>query len=477
MQELLKATQSLQESLKRLQKLKLLIHQHIQAPQRLAATVSAMRAAAQQHVAHKIQDHATIAMQAFIVLRNQADALTAAATSRAFASVVQLACSEKEAAKQAVLSTNSAIYAQCMAYKLAKTTIRGHISRVGERQRAAKAIVDISMMSMNSYVALQQTFQDNIQLQVQTHQDFGRRECVCEHRSHIQASLAVSDFWYHQIQSLQQLQACAACIVSAKQAYQAHAMSARTISEKCEAAIAYSTSIGVTACSQCMKAAAVSTSAHNRVQSTFKKVNAVHITETSAACFQRRATSVKSGTSKAGNRATKKDPVMEMLAAAIQKRIVVPQQKTESTSQVAEWSSPQASNFCASSSHAPARTQRASMPPVIEAAMSDYDVGARRSSRPAVLQNQKYIQKVEDLDMEADDLGDRLQVIPAIARQRAARFAAPVASTLDEDTEFARPSTARITDTARSIAKAALKKSAPPDNDDESEEGTSTPAL
>lgn len=315
-QELLKAKENLQCSIKQLHQLQRLIIQHIRSPNRVAASVATMRGIVEQQRTASIKTSTLQAIQAFMVATSQRDVTTDATIRHSFEAAMRQACAKKHQQQYTVLRTNNDADTQCSTGLVAQRTMQS--CAIGDKsdQFTVRATVDACKRAMQIYSAVQQAFFSVIRAAVALQTDSGIKD---DHNNSYETVQSVARSTRHSLAS-KQLQL--------------------------------------------------------------------------------------------------KDEVMDMLAAAIQQRMHV----LGSDSQAAELMSTERPQKARSPARIqPMPLQRASR--VVSAdipELKDDPVDRRRPSRVGTtLQQPQYRRQMQELDMEARNLGNRLQEIPLIARERA----------------------------------------------------------
>lgn len=443
MQELKFTKHRLQHMTTQLHNLLSLMCQHAHNPDSINKGVAARCDTVQQQKALTIRDKASQAVKAYTVLRSQANVETASSVSHSFKSVIIKAQAKKNAEEQAILQANREVHAQCMAAALAEYRIRSQLHVLQRRRLAIRATIAASRSYMHTHATGQQVLREALMHHTELQLDSGRDMCISHSKSHAMCFSTVAQCWSHRLLQEKRRQGTVSCIMTAKKAHHTHRSCQSAFSTKCVATVALYASMARKARRQSIKAAKECSRVHEQVQSTFTRISKAALACTSHIDAARPQTSQRtrskatihvheSNASRISpqppKRAVKKDPVMGMLAAAIQMRMGLSKNSTASNTQTAAWAPPASSSQHGLSPSVP--TSCASVH-VGEASGAPDSTPAgeererrRRSLHPAVLQAQQYREEVQELDAEVCDLGDRLQQITTIAHKRASTYVA-----------------------------------------------------
>jgi hypothetical protein len=246
MQELKSAQQDIKHSRQQLRRFIHIVIDHVRGPlQRrpLRTSVAAAHEALKAQRAMEMAISAKSATAAFTSLRLQTNAHTDAVVRNVF-SIVTLS------ARQAADSQRKARMDVAM----------------------ARAAVEICMQHMHVHSRCQQTFRDNAAAHVRAQQAAALQSFITEQCRGMRAMHTVRGCWRSVLQRTMHKAAADACILSSQSNARMHKACARALSNKCAAAVAINSSHAAKARLGCIQAVRESKQWHNSVAATFAQL-------------------------------------------------------------------------------------------------------------------------------------------------------------------------------------------------------------
>lgn len=244
--------------------------------------------------------------------------------------------------------------------------------------------MDASKQTTGTFVAMQQVFQQAAQSHVAVQQDLETEAYNRSHSCHYSTSMAVADCWHRHLKVLQR-KAKEECMLSVKTSCKTHTLSRCVLSTACETAVALQAITVRQVRKQCVQAVVASAWVQHRVDATFTKIHSAILTSTrqlddeqsqasqrkgSTAALSSRQPAPQAARLRSSRKAAQKDPLMGMLAAAIQKHMGASESHVQAPGLMA--AQPESGQFQRSSRVAPASVAK----------FGDDAGQRRRSSRP-----------------------------------------------------------------------------------------------
>lgn len=470
MQDLLEMKHSLQNAYQQLYNLKRMVTQHAQTSEDRCSAVVTLCHKVQQRTSEATRNSTCRAAQAFTVLRAQTDTYSASCVSTVFRALFTQAQEKLELQRQVIESMTSTVRTHYEVHVNVQSTMQGYAIKVQARCSAANDVVAASMRCMHTHVTCQNTLQRVLLASVTSQQASGASTCAQNRNTSFEIARAVESCWHVCLQQAQQDSGERACVMASKACLQQYTASQRVLSTKCASAAAVSAATALKARRSCVQQVLVYKTAHRTVQNTFLKVQAAMQqklaaqlaaqraeelaqalnneeprpegprTAASASTFKKEAPKpensmlkvymkdpkaskiAKAGASRVSDAPvqlqrptiTKRDAAMEQVAAAFQHTIASDAEGAqESTSRVAK---PSRTSERPKTSHAKVQAHTASPvdpPPVDRRRLQ------RQSIHKAILQDQAYLDEVQTLEKQADQIRSRLGNMESLFQARA----------------------------------------------------------